>query len=112
MDSVRGRFAEREAIAAKLFPDYGRAWEEFRGAVEAAERKYLKIDACEIWALCRDKFGRLLKKALSWTTSRRESDFDALLSLAGIEGYKPRTKCFDPGEYDPEMYFYGWLEEL
>jgi hypothetical protein len=112
MGLVRSRLAQREAIAAELFPTSGQAWEQFREAVEAADRKYLKVDACEIWALCEgDKFGRLLKKALSWSRSRRQADLDALLSLAGIAGYKPRTKRFDPGAYDPEMYLYGWLEE-
>jgi len=110
MAPVSSRLAEREAVAKEVFPAYGRAWDEFRRAVEAADRKYLKLDACEIFMLYKgNEFGRLLEKALNWFGSRRETDLDALLSLAGIDHYNGRTKSFSAGEYDSEMYLYGWL---
>lgn len=113
LDRVRSRLAEREVVVKELFPAHAKAWEEFRRAVEAAGRKYLKVDAYEIWMLHEEdgEFGRLLKKALSWFGSRKKSDLDALLSLAGIEAYDSKAKTFFSGDDDPERFLYGWLEE-
>src|SRR5262249_42160398 len=96
MARVRGRLAERGAMATELFPSHAHAWDEFREAIEAAGRKYLKVDAYEIWLLHDEPsdFGRLLKKALNWPASKKAGDLDALLSLAGIEGYDRKTRNF------------------
>jgi hypothetical protein len=113
LERVRFRLAEREAAVQELFPAHAAAWDEFRCAVEAAGRKYLKVDTYEIWMLEEDdgEFGRLLKKALSWFRSRTASDLDALLSLAGIEAYDSESKTFSAGDDDPKRFLYGWLEE-
>lgn len=114
MSRVRFRLAERDRAASELFPGHTHAWQEFRKAVEAAGRKYLKIDAYEIWMLPEDPrdFVRSLKMALNWFASGDKTDLDALLSLAGIEGYDREAKTFTVFEGDdPERYLYGWLEE-
>src|SRR5262245_9846592 len=112
-DRVRSRLAEREAAVTELFPAHTAAWGEFRRAVEAASRKYLKVDAYEVWMMDEDDggFGRQLKKALNWFGSRKPADFDALLFLAGIEGYDSTAKTFSAGDDDPERFLYGWFEE-
>ncbi len=112
MARVRARLAERDATVKELFPGHAGAWNEFRRAVEGAGRKYLKVDAYEIWLLYEDgEFGRLLKKALNWFRSGKKADLGALLSLAGIEAYDNKTRTFSAGEYDSESFLYGWLEE-
>jgi hypothetical protein len=113
MARVRSRLAERDDLVKALFPAYIRAWDEFRKAVDLADRKYLKVDAYEIWMLNEEgEFGRLLKKALNWFRSKKKADQDALLFLAGIEGYDRKTKSFTvPENDDPEQFLYGWLEE-
>jgi hypothetical protein len=104
MDRVRPRLAEREAAVKELFPSHVAAWDEFRRAVEAAGRKYLKVDAYEIWMIPKDtsEYGRLLTRALNWF---------ARLSLAGIETYDTEAKTFSAGDDDPERFLYGGLEE-
>jgi hypothetical protein len=58
------------------------------------------------------EFGRLLKKALNWFASRKKADLEALLTLAGIDGYDHKAKRFTaPEGEDPEAFLYGWLEE-
>jgi hypothetical protein len=113
LDRVRSRLAEREAAVKELFPAHVAAWDKFRRAVEAAGRKFLKVDAYEIWMLSEDdgEFGRQLKKALNWFESRKQADLDALLALAGIEAYDSTTKTFSAGGDDPERFLYGWLDE-
>ncbi len=112
MAVVRSRLSEREAMVKDLFPGHAPAWDEFRQAIEGVGQKYLKVDAYEIWLLYEDdEFGHLLRKALNWFRSREEADLEALLSLAGIEAYNNKTKTFSAGEYAPEAFLYGWLEE-
>lgn len=113
MGRVRTRLAEREPAVKELFPGHAGAWDDFRRAVEAAGRKYLKVDASEIWMLHEDdgEFARRLRKALNWFGSRKRADLDALLSLAGIEGYDSKAKTFSAGADDPELFLCGWLEE-
>jgi hypothetical protein len=113
LDRVRLRLGEREAVIKELFPAHAAAWDEFRRAVEATGRKYLKVDVYEIWMLNEDdgEFARLLKKALNWFGSRKQADLNALLSLAGIEGYDSKAKTFSTGDDAPERFLYGWLEE-
>jgi hypothetical protein len=114
MARVRSRLAERDPLVRELFPAHAGAWDEFRRAVEAAGRKYLKVDAYEVWMLHEDEgaFGRLLKKVLNWFTSKKKSDLEALLRLAGIDGYDHKAKRFTASEgEDPEAFLCGWLEE-
>jgi hypothetical protein len=114
MSEVRNRLATRDELARDLFPSHATAWEEFRQVVESADRKYLKVDAYEIWVLSEDEreFGRQLKKALNWFDSAKKADLNALLSLAGIVGYDVKTKSFPADEDDePERFLYGWFEE-
>jgi hypothetical protein len=114
MAKVRSRLAERDEFAKALFPGYNAAWDEFRGAVETVDRKYLKVDAYEIWMIDGEEgeFGRHLKKALNWFRSKKKPDLDALLALAGIEGYDRKVKTFTiPEGDDPERFLYGWLED-
>jgi hypothetical protein len=109
---VRARLGERGALVKGLFPAHAAAWNEFRRAVGGVGRKYLKVDAYEIWLLYEGgEFGRLLKKALNWFRSGKKADLSALLSLAGIEAYDSKSMNFSADEYDPECYLYAWLEE-
>lgn len=114
MAAARRRLAAREAAAKQLFPTYGGVWAEFRAAVEAVDRRYLKLDGYEVWMTYGDdgEFAQLIAGALSWFDSGKQVDRDALLSLAQIEGYDERSKTFavEPHD-DPEQYLYGWLED-
>ena len=112
--AARRRLAARDAAASQLFPAHAGAWAEFRGAVEAADRRYLKLDAYEVWMMHEDDgdFARLIAGALGWFDSGERAGLEALLSLAEIEGYDERLKRFAVGpDDDPEQFLYGWLED-
>lgn len=112
MVAARRRLATRDDAARRLFPTFGDAWAEFRGAVEAADRRYLKLDGYEVWIMHEDdgEFGRLMAGALRWFDSGKRADLDALMSLAQIDRYDERRKTFTvrPDEA-AERFLYGWL---
>jgi hypothetical protein len=110
---VRSRLAVREVHVRELFPGHVPAWQQFRKAVESADRRYLKLDAYEIWMMQEDdrKYGRQLMKALKWFDFGRKAELDALFWLAEIKGYDRRTKTFRVEEDEcPERFLFGWLE--
>jgi hypothetical protein len=114
MGLARSRLAARDGLARELFPDHDATWKEFRAAIEAADRHYLKMDAYEIWMMHEDDgtFGKRLASALRWFDSKRKGDLDSLFWLAEIEGYDRRTKAFKvDDDNDPERYLIGWFED-
>jgi hypothetical protein len=111
--AARPHLRTRDGLARELFPEHVPIWRQWRRAIKAVRRKYLKVDAYEIWMLGADEreLGRQLRKALGWFTTDRKANRDALLLLAGIEGYDRKTKTFPVPEGEcPERYLYGWFE--
>ena len=116
MAKVRPRLQARDALALEYFPDGAEIWSGWRKTIEAVDRRYLKVDTCEIWVLYRDNkhFVQELQLALDWFDKQDDYEFTSLLGLTGIEDYDDRTHrvLFDEKRSCLEKFLIGWYEDI
>jgi hypothetical protein len=115
MADVRRRLSERHGRVIDLFPAHVAVWKQWRKVIESVDRRFLKLDPCEICILYEDPetLGGEMYEAMEWLDgSGIEAERESLLSLAGIENYDPatRTFSFDEKQECPEKFLFGWLE--
>ncbi len=101
LKKARQRLKARDPQARELFPAHARIWEGWRQAIDSVERRYLKVDAFEIWQLSpgEGELGGEICLALDWFESDKESELSGtqlayLLRLAGITKYDPKKRSF------------------
>jgi len=116
MKKVRQRLAERDELARGFFPDAAEMWSSWRKTIEAVDRRYLKLDVCEIWVLYKNakELEKEMKLALDWFDCKDDYEFTSLLNVAGIEDYDDKTRrvLFDENRWCLEKFLIGWFETI
>ena len=99
-EEARRRLAEREALAAQVFPEHADVWARWRSIIGAVGRGDLRLDASGIWDVydSTETFLKEVRGALRWFASGREDDLSYLLHFAGLYAYRHDTRTFDPVE--------------
>ncbi len=116
LKKARQRLKARDQQARELFPAHSAIWDGWREVIDSVERRYLKVDAFEIWQLYagEGELGGEICLALDWFDSDEEDTVNRtrlayLLRLAGITKYDPKKRSFPiPKDECAEKFLIGY----